>query len=377
MSSFDWKSFLLLWSQAILDSMSDEERKQLPQQVLNSGWLGYPGATDKQITKLETRLKRQLPPSYREFLKVTNGWRQTAKDDDSFSHKLWSTDEVGGFVIRHPLWIKAFAERHETADMTLIDPDELDDCWNPIGIPDDEYFVYGEEQDPSKLRVEYLKAAIEISDVGIDSIYLLNPQVVNSEGEWEAWFFADYLPGADRYPSFREMMEAEYANFLELQAAEADEHKDMPTVSLQPILESSKHGIGILTNGDPQNTKGNMPSDVMVGTEPIIWRSRKRLIIELQSRQVNNQADYRTVVSTDDLLQSRTWPGLLDHELQCWLQQHLTVGETFRSNEVGNDPTDTISGSNASVASISSKSSAEKVILKERLLTAEESELRG
>lgn len=87
MGSFDWKSFLLCWSQIILESMNDEEKQQLPQEVLDSGWFGYPGATDEQIAKVEARLQRRLPPSYREFLKVTNGWRQTAKGSDSFNHK--------------------------------------------------------------------------------------------------------------------------------------------------------------------------------------------------------------------------------------------------------------------------------------------------
>ncbi len=50
----------------------------------------------------------------------------------------------------------------------------------------------------------------------ISAIYLLNPQVVTEEGEWEAWFFANWLPGAARYRSFQEMMEAEYQDFLAL-----------------------------------------------------------------------------------------------------------------------------------------------------------------
>jgi hypothetical protein len=40
--------------------------------------------------------------------------------------------------------------------------------------------------------------------------------VINHHQEWEAWFLGDWLPGADRYPSFQAMMEAEYINFLEM-----------------------------------------------------------------------------------------------------------------------------------------------------------------
>ncbi len=83
-------------------------------------------------------------------------------------------------------------------------------------VSDNEYFIYGENQDCSKLRTEYLRTALEISDKGESSIYLLNPQIVTESGEWEAWFFGDWLPGADRYRSFQEMMQAEYKIFLEL-----------------------------------------------------------------------------------------------------------------------------------------------------------------
>lgn len=42
------------------------------------------------------------------------------------------------------------------------------------------------------------------------AILLLNPQVITSEGEWEAWFFSNWGPGADRYPSFWELMQEQY-----------------------------------------------------------------------------------------------------------------------------------------------------------------------
>ena len=41
------------------------------------------------------------------------------------------------------------------------------------------------------------------------------------EGEWEAWFFANWLPGATRYHSFAELMQQERLGFLELQARKA------------------------------------------------------------------------------------------------------------------------------------------------------------
>ena len=45
-------------------------------------------------------------------------------------------------------------------------------------------------------------------------IYVLNPLVVAPDGEWEAWRFANWIPGAERFPSFELLMRAEHALFL-------------------------------------------------------------------------------------------------------------------------------------------------------------------
>lgn len=50
--------------------------------------------------------------------------------------------------------------------------------------------------------------------MGDAAIYVLNPQIVTPEGEWEAWLFADWLPGAARYRSFQDLMQAEYAQAM-------------------------------------------------------------------------------------------------------------------------------------------------------------------
>ncbi|HEY9596404.1 MAG TPA: SMI1/KNR4 family protein [Cyanophyceae cyanobacterium] len=206
MSAFNWERFLKRWSQELLESMG-QESSNLPLEVIQSGWLGYPGATEEQIARTEACLETTLPPSYREFLKITNGWRQTTP----FIYKLWSTDQLEWFSIRRHNWIDAFVKRYtDNYDHYLATHKKTP------SIPDEEYFVYGDAQDCSKLRVEYLSTALEISDQGDSAIYLLNPEVITEDGEWEAWFFGDWLPGADRYHSFCDMMQAEYENFLEL-----------------------------------------------------------------------------------------------------------------------------------------------------------------
>ncbi len=311
MSAFDWKSFLQQWSQAILESMTEEQLSSLPADVIATGWLGYPGATEQQLAQVEAQLRMPLPPSYREFLKVSNGWRQTTP----FIHKLWSTEGIALFASRHLKWIEAFTETHEGDYLNFDQAQELDDFWEPLSVSDDEYFTYGEEQDCSQVRVEYLKTAIEISDVGESAIYLLNPQVVTEEGEWEAWFFADWLPGADRYRSFQEMMVAEYQNFLELR----DTSSEQAVEPSEPIPERE-------TQDSPAAPIAYLAPepDATSLTEPEVWRLLKRLTIEFQTRQRGDYREYRTIASAGSSYPSHTWSGLRLTKLQSWLRQELT-----------------------------------------------------
>lgn len=199
MANFAWQELLTQWSREL--RAADEFMEDIPLDVIASGWLGYPGAKEDQIAQAETRLGTKLPPSYREFLKVTNGWRQL----NSFIYKLWSTVEVEWFAVRHQDdWINPWVEGYTSSGS------------DPVSISDEEYLVYGEEQDGSIMRIEYLQTALEISDTGDAAILLLNPQVLTTEGEWEAWFFASWIPGAKRYQSFWEMMLSEHQSFLDL-----------------------------------------------------------------------------------------------------------------------------------------------------------------
>jgi hypothetical protein len=223
MSSFDWQSFLMRWSQETLQGMRYEPNK-LPPQVIRSGWLGFPGATEEQIAQAENRLGRKLPPSYREFLKVTNGWYLTTP----FVYRLWSVQEIEWFPVRHQSWLDDFTRRYEQQHQSVaaLNGTGVYSARSPVS--DQEYLVYGEEQNCKILRVQYMQTALEISDRVDSDIYLLNPQVTTPDGEWEAWLlgdslpgsdqlFRDWRPGANRYRSFYEMMQDEYLSFVEMQ----------------------------------------------------------------------------------------------------------------------------------------------------------------
>ena len=154
------------------------------------------------------RLGTSLPPSYRAFLTFSNGWRNLG----AYKWNLWSTEDVDWFRVRNQDWIDAYVDH--------LDPDEWD---GPHSVPDAEYFNYGTlpyGQGQGEERLEYLPSMLEVSDVGDAAILLLNPEIVSPDGEWEAWDFANWHPGAWRYRSFWEMMQALHSIFLGRRSSE-------------------------------------------------------------------------------------------------------------------------------------------------------------
>ena len=86
----------------------------------------------------------------------------------------------------------------------------------PSRVPDKEYIKYGDDQNSYSylIREEYLAKEMEISDIGESAVYLLNPEIIGPDGEWEAWYFEPEL-GLRRYRSFEYLMEGEYKWFLQ------------------------------------------------------------------------------------------------------------------------------------------------------------------
>jgi SMI1 / KNR4 family (SUKH-1) len=203
---FDWNEFLQQYSLDLLERLEDREFEKVPLELRNSQWLGYPAATEEEISLTESRLNLSLPPSYRTFLSVTNGW-------------LLLDNLFGGLLPVQQL------ERLSVRQQDLID------VWleADIRVSDEEYFTYGSGQDCSAIRSEYLPETLEIGGIesqGYTSIcswqgessnlIMLNPQVKFANGEWETWRFANWYAGAVRYRSFLEMMQISYSQLPEL-----------------------------------------------------------------------------------------------------------------------------------------------------------------
>jgi hypothetical protein len=155
-------------------------------------WLGTDGATETELLALEQRLQITLPPSYRAFLQTTNGFGPL----DYFIWRLKSCAEVDWLV---------------KTDADLVEMWEADVETVP-SVPDEEYFVYGDKQDAVQVRGEYFRGLLMISDWGDAGFLALNPDVQH-DGEWEAWRFANWYPGAIRFRSFAELVQAGLAGF--------------------------------------------------------------------------------------------------------------------------------------------------------------------
>ena len=184
-----WAIFLETWAASAVARVGAERRSG------PLSGLGFSGATESMLANAEQRLGSRLPPSYRSFLECTNGLRQAKPFLAACGGDFWPVEELDWFRKRNSEWIDAYTG--ESYD-----------------VPDSLYFVYGAEQDCVQFRAEYLRDCLEISHDGDSAVYLLNPRIVSTEGEWEAWFFANWNPGADRYRSFAELMHAHYERFL-------------------------------------------------------------------------------------------------------------------------------------------------------------------
>ena len=189
MNTKQWRELLEPWSFAAIARVGDEPTAG------PLGGLGLPGASDDMLEVTEQRLGARLPPSYRNFLQCTNGLHQPRPFVAGRGGDFWSAEEIDWFPVRNQSWIDAYTQ--ESYD-----------------VPDELYFVYGALQDPVQFRAEYLRDCLEISHDGDSAVCLLNPRVVGASGEWEAWFFANWNPGAVRYRTFAELMVEHHEGFL-------------------------------------------------------------------------------------------------------------------------------------------------------------------
>ncbi|MFF9262491.1 SMI1/KNR4 family protein [Streptomyces longwoodensis] len=252
--SLNWRDFLGRWQEEWTprpDEEADAAHSSMP--------LGVPGADEAAIAAAEERLGRRLPPSYRTFLAVSNGWHV---DQTAGIYQLGGTADIDWF-----------------------------------GDPYDMTPLYEESLGEHPRREEVLLAgmwrrALRLETDSDMSHALLDPGDTGQDGEWALYVYKGWsgeMP--DRYPSFRAYMEAMYRAFHADRAAcpdftnattrTQDERVDQARrLALQgrheealPLLEEASsfgrpHSAVLLSQLRQLNTPGNPLSHGLLAADP-------------------------------------------------------------------------------------------------------------
>jgi hypothetical protein len=185
-NSEDWNSLLARLNSLILKS--EKWQVYLTPEILSSGWCGLAPASPNVLGEAEQRLGARLPPSYKRFLSIANGWRPFS----SFVESLLPVQDVDSFRVKRP------------EDLAMIQ-----EYYQEDEISDRDYLDYETDKHNVAIRHRYYPDCLLVGTPWGDGgdLILLNSKIVFPNGEWEAIFFASWLPGNERYRSFRELVE--------------------------------------------------------------------------------------------------------------------------------------------------------------------------
>ncbi|MDX5563941.1 SMI1/KNR4 family protein [Streptomyces sp. ID05-04B] len=183
-----WRPFLEQWSAEWIAGHDPEKDAPLAPEVVRDTWLGFAPASETEVAAAEARLGRRLPPSLRQFLQVTNGWR----DAGNFIYRLAGTAELE--------WLR------DTDDRTWIE------VWEDLAEDEDEdedgEDAFGVQE--AKILARSLRLSLE----GDAAVMLLDPDDVDEDGEWAAYWLASWSgEGPERYGSFYDLMRRQWVSF--------------------------------------------------------------------------------------------------------------------------------------------------------------------
>ncbi|MEV4233080.1 SMI1/KNR4 family protein [Streptomyces bobili] len=186
--SFNWHEFLGRWQEEWVPRADEDEDEGEAEDEGGSGdgvqavvRPGRPAAKEAAIAAAEARLGRRLPPSYREFLAVSDGWRV---DQIAGVYQLGGVADIDWF--RDPY------------DMTAMYEESLGD----------------DPRQEDVLLAGMWQRALRLETDSDMSYALLDPGDTDQNGEWALYVYKGWSGEfPDRYPSFRAYMEAMYRGF--------------------------------------------------------------------------------------------------------------------------------------------------------------------
>jgi len=160
----------LNWNQLIREISSEalriEDEEVYGEDVRKSGWIGFEGAIAAEIATVEERLNINLPNDYKQFLETTNGM---------MPFPILNPPLVGVSQIRYLV--------------DVVEPYFAE-------IIQNSYIREGDD----------LRHAVLISNYPDEQLVWLIP-IDPEKPQWEMWFYAHWIPGVERFPSFRSYME--------------------------------------------------------------------------------------------------------------------------------------------------------------------------
>ncbi|MGH3387709.1 MAG: SMI1/KNR4 family protein [Actinomadura sp.] len=172
-----WRRYLAEYSAEVLRVAREDELHEVSDVQRSAGRLGFDGAGEGRLAALEQRLGIRLPPSYRSFLAVSDGWLNIGP----FMWTMRISGDVG--------WLR----------------DADADVWEIL------------REDATPEETALVDRALLVSGDGDAQYWLLDPGDVSAAGEWAAYVWASWYPGlGDRYDSFAALVDAERASFEEL-----------------------------------------------------------------------------------------------------------------------------------------------------------------
>ncbi|WP_436532837.1 SMI1/KNR4 family protein [Actinoplanes sp. HUAS TT8] len=172
-----WRVYLADYSADVLRTAEPAVLRDVSEKQRADRWLGFGGARPEQLAALQKRLGTALPPSYRAFLQVSDGWLNLG----SFMYTMRTTGEVG--------WLRD------------VEPDMCHD----------------EHDEETRI----VARSLLISGDGDAQYWLLDPGDVNADGEWAAYVWASWYPGlGDRLESFEALVDGERDSYERLRGAD-------------------------------------------------------------------------------------------------------------------------------------------------------------
>ncbi|MFD7766770.1 SMI1/KNR4 family protein [Streptomyces sp. NPDC059787] len=186
---FDWQQFLRRWQEEWVPGEDDVEDLAEGGTTLADLALAAPPAAEAETAAAEERLGVRLPPSYRQFLKASNGWRL----DEGSVYRLGAAHEIDWFgdpFDMTPAYRQGLTERSTEQEVLLAG------MW---------------------------QRALQLETDSDMSYALLDPGDTDEDGEWALYVYKGWSGEfPDRYPSFRAYMQRMYQDFHSGRARDPD-----------------------------------------------------------------------------------------------------------------------------------------------------------